>query len=101
MDVGINALVTCSDGTVFPNPKPYRKAKKRLSRLQRRLSKKQINSNNGKKARARLARAYKKERKRLLSPEVRFKMLGIGALGRNPERLERQSPLRWRENLKS
>ncbi|MFN3926435.1 MAG: RNA-guided endonuclease InsQ/TnpB family protein, partial [Pseudanabaenaceae cyanobacterium] len=60
VDIGINALVTCSNGKVFPNPKPYRKAKKRLSRLQRRLSKKQIKSNNRKKARARLARAYKR-----------------------------------------
>jgi putative transposase len=39
-DLGINALATCSDGTVFANPKAYRKAAKTLARLQRHLSRK-------------------------------------------------------------
>jgi putative transposase len=31
VDVGINALATCSDGTVYPNPKAYKKAKKKIA----------------------------------------------------------------------
>jgi putative transposase len=60
VDVGINALATCSDGTVFPNPKAYRKSKRRLARLQRRVSKKVKGSNNRKKAIAKLAIAHKR-----------------------------------------
>jgi putative transposase len=60
VDVGINALATCSDGTVFPNPKAYRKAQKRLARLQRRVSKKVKGSNQRKKAITKLAIAHKK-----------------------------------------
>jgi putative transposase len=60
VDVGINALATCSDGTVFANPKAYRKAKKRLARLQRRVSRKVKGSNNRKKAITRLGIAHKR-----------------------------------------
>ena len=60
VDVGINALATCSDGTVFPNPKAYRKAKRRLARLQRRVSKKVKGSNNRKKAITKLGIAHKR-----------------------------------------
>jgi len=60
VDIGINALATCSDGTVFPNPKAYRKAKRRLARLQRRVSKKVKGSNNRKKAITKLAKAHKR-----------------------------------------
>ncbi|ELR98299.1 RNA-guided endonuclease TnpB family protein [Gloeocapsa sp. PCC 73106] len=58
VDVGINSLATCSDGTVFANPKAYRKAKKRLARLQRALSRKQKGSNNRKRALGRLQKAH-------------------------------------------
>ena len=60
VDVGINALATCSDGTIFPNPKAYRKSKKRLARLQRRVSRKVKGSNNRKKAIAKLGIAHKR-----------------------------------------
>ena len=60
VDLGIHHLATCSDGEVFENPKPYRKARKRLARLQRRLSRKQKGSANRKKAVAQLARAHKR-----------------------------------------
>lgn len=55
VDVGINALATCSDGTVFPNLKPYRRASKRLKRLMRALSRKRPGSKNRHKARIKLA----------------------------------------------
>jgi putative transposase len=60
VDLGIHHLATCSDGEVFPNPKPYRKAQKRLVRLQRRLSRKQKGSANRKKAVVQLGRAHKR-----------------------------------------
>ncbi|TVQ44268.1 MAG: transposase [Gloeocapsa sp. DLM2.Bin57] len=60
VDVGINALATCSDGTVYPNPKAYRKAKKKIARLQRKVSRKVKGSNNRKKAIAKLAIAHKR-----------------------------------------
>jgi putative transposase len=51
-------LATCSDGSVFPNLKPYRKAKKRLAHLQRAVSRKVKGSSNRKKAVQRLARQH-------------------------------------------
>ena len=60
VDIGINALATCSDGTVYPNPKAYRKKQKRLARLQRKVSKKQKDSNNRKKAVKQLAKLHKR-----------------------------------------
>jgi len=60
VDIGINALATCSNGKVFPNLKAYRKAKKRLARLQRRVSRKQKTSNNRKKAVRQLAKLHKR-----------------------------------------
>jgi len=60
VDLGIHHLATCSDGMVFENPKPYRRAKRRLARLQRRVNRKQKGSANRKKAVAQLARAHKR-----------------------------------------
>ncbi|WP_287242576.1 MULTISPECIES: transposase [unclassified Okeania] len=60
VDVGINALATCSDGRKFSNVKAYKQAKKRLTRYQRRVSKKKIGSKNRAKAVKRLAEAHKK-----------------------------------------
>ncbi len=60
VDVGINALATCSDGTKFANVKAYKQAKKRLTRYQRRVQKKEPGSKNRAKAVKRLAKAHKK-----------------------------------------
>ncbi len=60
VDLGIHRLATCSSGEVFENPKSYRKAKRRLAKLQRRVSRKQKGSANRKKAVARLAKAHKR-----------------------------------------
>ncbi|WP_457491359.1 RNA-guided endonuclease InsQ/TnpB family protein [Thermostichus sp. MS-CIW-23] len=60
VDLGIHHLATCSDGEVFANPKPYRKARQRLARLQRRLSRKQKGSANRKKAVVQLGKAHKR-----------------------------------------
>ncbi len=67
VDVGINALATCSDGTVFVNVKPYKQAKKQLTRYQRRVKKKEpgflrnaTQTKNRAKAVKRLSKAHKK-----------------------------------------
>jgi putative transposase len=58
IDLGLNALATCSDGAVFPAPRPLRAALRRLRRASRRLSRKQRGSRNRAKARQRLARQH-------------------------------------------
>lgn len=58
LDVGIKDLVITSDGQKFDNPKYLQKAEKKLSTLQRRLSRKPKGSHNREKARLHLARQY-------------------------------------------
>jgi putative transposase len=58
IDVGLKAFYTDSEGVIVENPRHYRKAEKRLKRLQRRLSKKQKKSANRKKARQAVAKAH-------------------------------------------
>nr|MDJ0557382.1 RNA-guided endonuclease TnpB family protein [Microcoleaceae cyanobacterium MO_207.B10] len=60
VDVGINALATCSDGTTYANVKAYKQSKKRLTLYQRRVQKKEPGSKNRLKAVKRLAKAHKK-----------------------------------------
>ncbi|GHO79442.1 transposase [Ktedonobacter sp. SOSP1-85] len=60
IDVGLKAFYTDSEGATVENPRHYRKAEKRLKRLQRRLSKKQKKSANRKKARQAVAKAHLK-----------------------------------------
>ncbi len=60
VDVGINALATCSYGTTYANVKAYKQSKKRLTLYQRRVQKKEPGSKNRLKAVKRLAKAHKK-----------------------------------------
>ncbi len=60
VDVGINTLATCSDGSKFANVKAYQQAKKRLTRCQRRVKKKELGSRNRAKAVKKLAKIHKK-----------------------------------------
>ncbi|MDE0481722.1 MAG: transposase [Candidatus Poribacteria bacterium] len=46
IDVGINTLATCSDGTQYDNPRPLKRYERKLKRAQRRLSKRKSKSNN-------------------------------------------------------
>ncbi|MDP2692681.1 MAG: RNA-guided endonuclease TnpB family protein [bacterium] len=72
-DLGIKTLCTLSDGKTFPNPKPYNKNKKKLKRLQRKLSRQYeacknnkdkngriIYSNNYKKTKAKIEKVHLK-----------------------------------------
>jgi putative transposase len=58
VDLGLNDMATCSDGTVFAAPRPLRSALRRLRRAGRRLSRKRKGSRNRAKARRRLARQH-------------------------------------------
>jgi len=58
VDFGIKALVVCSDGTVFENPKPLRDAQRKLGRLNRELSRRKKGGANWHKTQAKLARAH-------------------------------------------
>ncbi|NEO58201.1 MAG: transposase [Okeania sp. SIO3B5] len=58
VDIGIKELAVCSNGTVFKNPKAYRKMSKRMKHLQRSVSKKQKGSCNRKKAVSKLAKLH-------------------------------------------
>jgi putative transposase len=60
IDVGLKAYYTDSEGNTVENPRYYRKAEKRLKRLQRQLSRKQKKSSNRKKARKQIAKAHLK-----------------------------------------
>ena len=60
IDVGLKAYLTDSEGKTVENPRHYRKAEKKLARLQRRLSRKQKKSANRKKARKALAKQHLK-----------------------------------------
>jgi putative transposase len=60
IDVGLKAFFTDSEGNTLENPRPYRKAEKRLKRLHRQLSRKQKKSQNRRRARQQLAKAYLK-----------------------------------------
>jgi putative transposase len=60
VDLGISALATLSTGVVFPNLKPYARAKQKLARLQRAVSRKEKGSSNRKKAVLKLARQHRR-----------------------------------------
>jgi putative transposase len=60
IDLGLKEFLTDSDGNTVANPRHLRKAEKRLKKLHRRLSRTQKKSQNRKKARTALAKAYLK-----------------------------------------
>jgi putative transposase len=63
VDLGLNALITTSDGDKVEHPRFLRKAEKRLKRAQRMLARKERGSNNWFKARQRLASQHSKIRR--------------------------------------
>jgi putative transposase len=58
IDIGVEKLLTTSDGQFFPNLRPYEGALGKLRKLHRQLSRKKFPSHNWFKAKIRLARAY-------------------------------------------
>src|SRR6266702_3500969 len=60
IDMGLKVFYTDSNGNTIENPRHYRKAEKRLKRLHQQVSRKQKKSQNRKKARNHLAKAYLK-----------------------------------------
>ena len=60
IDVGINTLATCSDGSRYENPRPLKRYEKKLKRACRVLSRKVLRSNNWYKAKVQVARIHYK-----------------------------------------
>ncbi len=60
VDIGIKSLATCSDGTVYPNPKAFKRYKKKLRRIQRKLSRQKIGSNNREKTKRKVGKLHKR-----------------------------------------
>ena len=60
IDVGIKDFAVLSNGEAYKNPKHLRKSEKRLAKLQRDLSRKQIGSSNRNKARIKVAKIHEK-----------------------------------------
>ena len=58
IDVGINTLATCSDGTTYDNPRPLKRYERKLARANRRLSRRQKGSQNWYKAKDMLTRVH-------------------------------------------
>ena len=58
VDLGVKAMATCSDGTVYLGPNALRKSLRKLKRLQRIASRRQNGSANRKKANARVAKLH-------------------------------------------
>jgi putative transposase len=62
VDLGVSKLATFSSGDVIENPKHYRKAEKKLAKLQQSLSRKKKGSHRRKKAVKAVAKAHRKVR---------------------------------------
>lgn len=60
VDLGIKSLAACSNGTVFPNPKPFRNFEKRIRLRNKELSRTEKGSKGREKARVKLAKLHQK-----------------------------------------
>jgi len=60
IDLGIKDLAVTSEGTKFENPKPLKKARVKLKRLQRELSHRKKNGKNREKTRRKVAKAHQR-----------------------------------------
>ena len=60
VDLGLKDYIITSEGETVDNPRYYRKIEKRLVREQRKLSRKEIGSNNRNKQRLKVARVHEK-----------------------------------------
>lgn len=60
VDVGLKEFAVCSDGYRLPNPKHFRKAEKRLVKLQKDLARKKFGSKNYEKNKLQVAKLHEK-----------------------------------------
>jgi len=58
VDLGVEAMATCSDGRRFENPNALKKELRRLKRLYRELSRRKKGSKNWEKTRKKIARLH-------------------------------------------
>ncbi len=62
VDLGIKTLATLSTGVIFINPKAFRSSRKKLTRLQRQLSRKDKGSNRAQKQKLRISKLHRRIR---------------------------------------
>lgn len=60
VDLGVKTLATFSDGTIIPNPKPFKRRLRKIKRLHRAVTRKQKGSQNRKKSVRKLAHEYRR-----------------------------------------
>lgn len=60
VDFGLKTLATCSDGTVYENPRPLREAQRKLKRLGKELSRRRKGGSNWRKTKQKLQRQHAK-----------------------------------------
>ena len=58
VDLGINALATCSDGTVYENPKALARVAKSIAKFSKRMARQEKGSNRRGKTKLKLARVH-------------------------------------------
>ena len=58
VDLGVNALATCSDGTVYENPKALNQVAEKIKSLSKRIARQEKGSNRRKKTKLKIARAH-------------------------------------------
>ncbi|NEO48833.1 MAG: transposase [Moorea sp. SIO4A3] len=58
IDVGISHFAAVSNGTLFSNPRPFKRLERKLKLLQKRVSKKRIGSSNRRKAQAKVSKLH-------------------------------------------
>ncbi|CAH0346725.1 IS200/IS605 family element RNA-guided endonuclease TnpB [Bacillus sp. CECT 9360] len=60
IDVGLTDFAILSDGTIYPNPKFYRKLEEKVAKAQRMMNRRTIGSSNWYKAKRKVARIHEK-----------------------------------------
>jgi len=60
VDLGLKTFATLSNGEIYNHPKAMNKSLKKLAKLQKQLSRKQIGSSNRNKTRVKVARLHEK-----------------------------------------